>query len=105
MIIDRQKALDELGIPEDIYDELLHIFIAQTDLEIHDLTDAVQSQNLEKAAKTAHSIKGSAVNLRIDDIHNLAKEIESDAKGNKDIKSIAEKTSKLKAMFEELKKM
>ena len=105
MLIDRQRALDELGIPEEVYDELLQDFIAQTEPALAALLGAVGSQNLVDTAKTAHFVKGSAGNLRLDDLYLLAKEIESGAKGNQDTRILAENVSKLQAMFEELKKI
>ena len=103
MLSDKQKALDELDIPEDIYDSLLNMFVDQTEPQIIDLTDAVQSRNFEKAAEIAHSIKGSAMNLRMENIHIIAKDIEGNVKGNIDIKTITEQIMKLKAMIEDMK--
>ena len=102
MPIDKQKAMDELGLPEEAFNELLQLFMEQTTIAIRDLSDAVGAKNYEKTARTAHLIKGSALDLRIDEIHLLAKEIEFGAKENKDMNVLAAKTGELKKLFEEL---
>ena len=103
MPIDKQKALDELGIPEDVFQELLLLFMDQTATAIRDLSAAIEAKDYEKTAKTAHLIKGSALDVRIDDIHIIAKEIEYGAKENRDMKILAGKTEELKKLFEGLK--
>jgi len=105
MLLDRKRALAELGIPEEMYNELLQDFVAETESALHNLFEAIQSGNRDDIASSAHFIKGSSGNLRIDDLYVLAKEIEFDARTNKDTAVMAQNASKLKASFEELKKI
>ncbi len=103
--IDKKKALSELGIPEEMYDELLGDFITQTEVSVKQLEELVPTDNFEEIRKAAHFIKGSAGNLRIEEIHILAKEIEFASKENRDKKAIEVDVARLRILFEELKKI
>ncbi len=104
MILDRQKALKELEIPEKIYDELLQIFLVQAVESLNRLDEAIINNDHQGIERAAHFIKGSSGNLRIDLVYNLAKEIETAAKANQDIKVIEGIVLKMKLALEELKK-
>ncbi len=105
MYLDKQKALLELGIPEDLYNELLQDFVSETGPALKKLFEAVQSGNLEETARGAHFIKGAAGNLRINEMYCVSKDIEFSAKGKADMNIIKENVLKLKVLFEELKKI
>ncbi len=47
-------------------------------------------EDFAQIAKSAHFSNGSAANLRLEEIRALAKDIDAQAKGNKDIKIIEE---------------
>lgn len=102
MQLNKQKALQELGIPEEFYDELMGDFITQTEGVLNKLDMLKETDNFEEIAKLAHFIKGSAGNLRIDELYSIAKEIEFTAKEKKNIISSVEK---LKSSFQGLKKI
>jgi PAS domain S-box-containing protein len=101
---DKQKAIKELGIPEGLYRELVLGFIEQSAVAIQDLEKAFQSRNFEEVAKAAHFIKGAAGNLRIEEIHVTAKELEAVAKGGQDAGMIEQQMRSLKNAIEEMKK-
>lgn len=103
MLIDKQKAMADLGIPEEMYNELVQLFISQTGPALEKLAEALTSQNLSEIAGQAHFIKGSAANLRLEELHLQAKEIEFGAKENKDLTVLQEATERLKVSFMELK--
>lgn len=103
MHLDKEKAVRELGIPEEMYSELLRVFIEQTEEPLNSLVEKIKSGNFEEIAKTAHFIKGSAGNLRIDEIYSIAKDIELGAKEQQDINTLGDNASKLRSAFEELK--
>ena len=103
MQFDKQAALKELGVSEDMYDELLQIFIKQTEITLKNLEAVIKLEDFGQIAKSAHFINGSAANLRLEEIRALAKDIDAQAKGNKDIKIIEENIRKLKKEFEEVK--
>lgn len=105
MQFDKQTALKKLGISEEMYDELTRMFIAQTEPVLKNLDDFIRLKDFRQIARLAHSINGSAANLRIEIIRGLAENIDLQAKENKDIKMIEENASKLKIAFEEFKKI
>ncbi|MFH1207963.1 MAG: Hpt domain-containing protein [Candidatus Omnitrophota bacterium] len=72
---------------------------------IQDLKKAFQERNFEEVAKTAHFIKGTAGNLRIEEIYITAKELEAVAKGDQDVGTIEKQMGSLKHAMEELKKI
>jgi two-component system, sensor histidine kinase and response regulator len=79
---DVARALQRLGISEEIYNELIVDFLVMAREKASELEKAVAAANLEEAAKLAHSIKGSAANLGIDAVADIARVIESEsAKG------------------------
>ena len=106
MQIDKQKILNELGgIAEDFYNELVYDFISQVEVEIAKLDKAKEVDNFDEIAQIGHFIKGSAGNLRIEEIQNIAKEIELFGQEKKKDKKIIEKSMvKLKIALGELKK-
>lgn len=82
---EKQKILQELGgITEDVYNELVDMFIDQTQSQIVDLKKILAEQDYENASKIGHSIKGAAANLRIYSVQEAASAIEKEAKENPD---------------------
>jgi HPt (histidine-containing phosphotransfer) domain-containing protein len=104
MLIDREKAFRELDMPEDLYNELLDMFIEQTEPALKTLEEIVDNKNYEEIRKSAHLIHGSAGNLRITGIQSIAKEIETGAVEKQDINIIKSNIGKLRAAFEEVRK-
>jgi len=104
MLIDREKAFRELDMPEDLYNELLNMFIEQTEPALKILEEIVDNKNYEEIRKSAHLIHGSAGNLRITGIQSIAKEIETGSVEKQDINIIKSNIGKLRAAFEEVRK-
>jgi HPt (histidine-containing phosphotransfer) domain-containing protein len=102
MLVDRERALRELGISEKMLNELLDIFIEQTEQALNSLEEP--GNHYEEIQKKAHFINGSSGNLRIDQIKEIAKAIEIDAMEKKDRRLIEENIKKLRTVFEALKK-
>ena len=76
MLIDREKAFRELDMPEDLFNELLDMFVEQTEQALKTLEEIVDNKNYQEIRKSAHLINGSAGNLRIEGIQTIAKAIE-----------------------------
>lgn len=75
---EKQKILEELGgIPEDLYDRLVCNLIAQIHEQITKLKAALDRDDYNSIAQSAHFIKGASVNLRIHKIYEIAKSMES----------------------------
>jgi histidine phosphotransfer protein HptB len=75
-MLDKTRALDELEMTEEEYDELLQAFVELADEQIVGLESAVSSGNDIEARELAHSLKGAAGNLRLDDCLAIASAIE-----------------------------
>jgi len=76
------KSLSEhIGIDVETCQMILDVFFKRTIEDLCTIETAVHECNAEQANKGAHSIKGSAGNLALDDIYELAREIEEKARG------------------------
>lgn len=64
MFLDKQKAMRELGIPEEIYNELIGVLLIQSEEAMNELELAVASADLERFARAAYFIKGAAGNRK-----------------------------------------
>ena len=104
MLIDREKAFRELDMPEDLFNELLDMFIEQTEPALKILEETADNKDYEEIRKSAHLIQGSAGNLRIEGIQSIAKGIELAASEKQDIEVIKGNIEKLRVAFEEVKK-
>jgi len=104
MLIDREKAFREMDMPEDLFNELLDMFIEQTEPALHALEEAARGMDYEGLRKSAHLINGSAGNLRIDPVQKIARQIETAAAEKQDIAVIKENIKKLNVVFEAVKK-
>ena len=62
---------------------LIKSFLDEGKTIIKQLESAVEDNDYEKISLNAHSIKGSAGNLKFDEIYELAKDIELSAKDSK----------------------
>jgi HPt (histidine-containing phosphotransfer) domain-containing protein len=104
MLIDREKAFRELDMPEELFNELLDMFVEQTEPALKTLEETANNKDYEEIRKSAHLINGSAGNLRIEGIQSIAKGIELAASEKQDIEVIKGNIEKLKIDCEEVKK-
>jgi HPt (histidine-containing phosphotransfer) domain-containing protein len=81
-MIDKSIAMRVFQIDERQYDELLEEFVVQADEKIAVIETNVRERNLKEAVAAAHSLKGVAGNLRLDDCYAVAQRIEAALKGN-----------------------
>ncbi|MBF0494041.1 MAG: Hpt domain-containing protein [Candidatus Omnitrophica bacterium] len=105
MKLEKERAMEALGIPEDMYMELVNCFVSETAGALCTLKETVNLRDFENIANNAHFIKGSAGNLRLEEIYAAAKEIELEAKTGKEIQIIEGALAKLVLSFDELKKI
>jgi HPt (histidine-containing phosphotransfer) domain-containing protein len=103
---EKQRILQELGgISEDLYDELIGNLISQVHEQIPKLKGCLNNDDYNGIAESAHFIKGSAGNLRIHTIHNIAKSIEEAAsQDKKDRNAIVNALRKLEESLAQLEK-
>ena len=83
---DIENALKQLGIDRDFLNELMQDFQRDLDIKFDELRSLIQAGEFEKISSLAHNIKGAAATLRADDISNLAKALEIQAKNGELLK-------------------
>lgn len=75
------KALgDQLGLDEEEYREMLTLFIQSGQSDLEKMDRAVERADGTTAARAAHSLKGAAVSLGLNDFFEAAKQAEGEAK-------------------------
>ena len=94
--IDLQKIADELEFDLEDIEMLLEVFLESAKDSLSALKEAIDKDDLELIFRSAHAIKGSAANLTLTEISNLAKEIEYSAREKKAVNYVQK--------FENLKK-
>jgi HPt (histidine-containing phosphotransfer) domain-containing protein len=77
-----KELANHLEMEEEEFLELIDLFLDTSLLDLNHLQSAVEKRENVNAVKAAHSIKGAAANLGMTEIYELAKEIETEARGN-----------------------
>ncbi len=75
-----KEASQNLGLEEDEYIELVELFVETSALDLINLLSAINAKNIDKVARIAHSLKGAAANLGLEEFLELAKIIEETAR-------------------------
>ena len=70
----------KLGLEEDEYLELVELFFETSKADLKNLRSAINKKDMEMIAEIAHSLKGAAMNLGLDEFIELAKTIEKTAR-------------------------
>lgn len=78
--LDLQQIADELEFDLEDVEMLLEVFLEGAFESLDALKNALDQNDLDGVFRAAHSIKGSAANLTLNDISELAKEIELNAR-------------------------
>ena len=76
----KNDAINQLGLDEEIIDMLLDNFFLTLDNDLKKIQDAIDSKNSENIVQTAHYLKGSCANLAMNDAVKILQEIETKAK-------------------------
>jgi len=95
--INLQDIADKLDFDLEDVEMLLEVFLESAQESMSSLEEAVKENNLEQIFKAAHAIKGSAANLTLNEISDLAKDMEHSAR--------EEESAQYGSMFENLKKL
>lgn len=77
---DLQKIADELEFDLEDVEMLLGVFIESAEDSLASLNVAVENNDYDTIFKEAHAIKGSAGNLTLNTIFELAKVLENEAR-------------------------
>ena len=73
---DREFALEQAGQDEELLAELVQLFIETSVEDLGKIQAALSAGDAQGMADAAHSIKGAAASLGIEDIRKAAHEIE-----------------------------
>ena len=100
MKVDSKEIASVLGISETHIPLLVGSFLDESKEILENLLAAVESKNYTDITLHAHSIKGSAANLRFNDIAEIAKSMELSAKTEDNSFAYEERGKELKALIE-----
>lgn len=81
--IDAEGMAAKIGLNVKHIPILIESFLNEGSTIMTQMTEAISTKDYENISLTAHSIKGSAGNLKFDAIYDLAKEVELSAKDMK----------------------
>ena len=100
MKVDSKEIASVLGISEAHIPLLVGSFLDESKEILESLFSGVEAKNYPEITLHAHSIKGSAANLRFNDIAELAKSIELAGKSEDAGFAYDERSKELKALLE-----
>ncbi len=101
--LDTRKLTEELMLNDDELIMLLDMFIKKMKKVLPDLLNAIRQKDYAKIALSAHSIKGSSGNFRIESLQNSASEMETMAKAKNNEYDYEEIYEKIKKRVLEIK--
>ncbi len=78
--LDTQKIANNLEFDLEDVEMLLGVFLESTKDLLISLQTSIENNDYENIARASHSIKGSAANLTLMDISEIAKELETSAR-------------------------
>ena len=85
-----------LGLEEEEYFELVELFVETGMDDLNELWIAIDMSSSEKAARIAHSLKGAALNLGLNEFRELAETIGKTARAGQ-----LEKTAQIAKIYQE----
>ena len=62
-VINKEAALERVDGDEELYQEIVEIFLEDTPIQLQKLDDAIKDGDITVAHRQAHSIKSSAANI------------------------------------------
>jgi len=80
--MDLNELTERLGLDVEDIRELLELYVETTTSDLAQLKGAIETKDAELAHAKAHSIKGASGNLGLDEMYELAKEIDDRARVN-----------------------
>ncbi len=99
---DLQKIADYLDFDLEDVEMLIGVFLEGAYENMQELKIAIDINNMQDIQKAAHAIKGSAANLTLMNIADIAKDIEENAKKTNTC-DYAKKYEELKVLVENIK--
>jgi|SRR3974390_1871656 len=80
--LDIQKAAERLGLEKDEYIDILKLFIEISRTDLEKMESALERKDMRAVFETCHSLKGAAINLCFEDIAEIARDLELNARKN-----------------------
>jgi len=74
-----EETAKSIGLKPKHIPMLIASFVEESVLILNSLEDSIYTKNYEKIKSNAHSIKGSAGNLKFNEVYEMSKEIEHSA--------------------------
>lgn len=102
MKVDTKEIASVLGISEAHIPLLVGSFLDESKSILENLSTAVAANDFENITLNGHSIKGSAANLRLNEVSELAKSIEMAGKNKDSSFDFSGSCQRLKAMIEDI---
>jgi len=103
-IFERQDFLDRLGGDEELLEELVAFFVAETPNQMEDLRRAILENDREVATRLAHTIKGAAANVGAIEMRRIAAAMEAHGYEGR-LEELPTCLSDLKTAFERFRKL
>lgn len=83
--VDVENIATQLDFDIEDVEMLLEVFLESSKESLEEMNEAIKNDDLTALYQCAHGIKGSAANIILKDISEVAKEIELNAKENNQI--------------------
>lgn len=99
--IDLERIEDATGGDKEFLQELVEIYLDDTDLRVKELTEELNKPDAEAFGRTAHKVKGSSANMGAIGLMDLAHKLEQMGKGGE----LSEAAATLKALTEEYERV
>ncbi|MGD9365457.1 MAG: Hpt domain-containing protein [Desulfobacteraceae bacterium] len=77
-----KELADNLGLEVDEYRELIELFVETGTADLNNIQEALANNDSEQVMRSAHTIKGAAGNLGLEEVSETAKIIEENANSN-----------------------
>ena len=104
--MDCKSMAQRLGLEEEDFLEVLSLFVEVSASDLRNLESGLEKADARLVSDAAHSIKGAAMNLGLQEISDIAKRVEMNARERKlqgaleDSRAIREKLAEIRAGFE-----
>ena len=82
-VFDRSVLLGRLGGDEELFDEVISVFMKDAPVQLEQLRQALNDNDAERVRRQAHRIKGASANIGAQALSDLAFEIETAGKDAK----------------------
>ena len=99
---DRDFALEQAGDDEDLLLELINLFHDSSATDLKKIKEGADQENSQVIGDAAHSIKGAAASLGIENIRFVAAELEESGRAG-DLGAAKKRVSALESLLQQFK--